>query len=106
RDVNTLAGYYNVAWNWNQPYPADNGTYGYSGNNDAYPGNNNYGYPDRTGTRLTGTYRLNSSQSDDVSTAIDRSIAYYSNDQRDTVRRTLERRLASPEMIAIDKNGR
>lgn len=94
-DVNTLAGYYNLSWNWNEPYNR-RGDYGNS-------------FPDgRMGGRrdLTGTYRLNTSMSDNVESVIDRSAAYYANDQRDRMRRGLQRRLRAPEMIAIDKNGR
>lgn len=94
-DINTLAGYYGVSWNWNEPI---------RGNNNNFPNN---GYPNNgRNMGLTGTYRLNVSQSDNVNAVIDRSIGYYGTDQRDNIRRTLERRLASPEMIAIDKNGR
>lgn len=94
-DVNTLAGYYGVSWNWNQPYPGNN--------NGGFPGP----YPNGPyAGGLTGTYRLNVSQSDNVSAAIDRSISYYGTNDRDRIRRNLERRLESPEMIAIDKRGR
>jgi len=51
-DLNTLASYYRLSWDWNAP---------------AYPGSQ------YTGT-LTGTYRLNSSQSDNVLNVIDDSI--------------------------------
>lgn len=94
-DVNTLAGYYNISWNWNEPYT---GRAGY-GNN--YPGG---GFGSRRD--ITGTYRLNSGLSDNVKSVIDRSVGSYTNDQRDRMRRGLERRLRSPDMIAIDKNGR
>lgn len=91
-DVNTLAGYYNTSWNWNEPYDS---------------GENTGGIPTGGYTnRLTGTYRLNTSLSDDVGAVIDRSMGSYNTDQRDNARRSLERRLQSPEMIAIEKNGR
>ncbi len=85
-DVNILAGYYGVSGNWNEPFP---------GNGSGYPNSG-----------LTGTYRLNTSQSDDVGDVLDRSMNSYGNDQRGNMRRNLERRLASPEMIVIEKNGR
>ncbi|HEX3101435.1 MAG TPA: hypothetical protein VHQ01_06585, partial [Pyrinomonadaceae bacterium] len=91
-DVNTLAGYYNTSWNWNEPYNGGDTTGGIPAG-----GYNN---------RLTGTYKLNTSLSDNVSTVIDRSLGSYSTDQRDNVRRGLQRRLESPDMIAIEKNGR
>jgi hypothetical protein len=89
-DVNTLAGYYNIAWNWNTPYPSG-----------GVPGG---GY----GTRgsLTGTYRLDTRLSDNITTVVDRSVRLYAANQRDRVRRALERRLSSPDMIVIDRNGR
>lgn len=89
-DLNMLAGYYRVSWNWNQTMPT-------------YPGGgNSLGFD----SRITGTYRLNTNLSDNVSTVIDRSLGYYTSAQRDNVRRNLERRLTSPEMIAIEKNNR
>jgi len=88
-DVNILADYYRVSWNW-----------------DTMPGGDvgNVGSFD---SRLTGTYRLNSSQSDNLTAAIDRAItnANYNANQRDRVRANLERRLASPNMLSIDKRG-
>jgi hypothetical protein len=96
-DVNTLAGYYNVAWNWNEPYR------GNSGGQTGY----GTGYGDAFGRRsITGTYRLNTAMSDDVSRIVDRSVGYYSTDNRDRMRHGLERRLTPPDMLAIDRNGR
>ena len=89
-DLNTLGGYYAQAWTWNQTIPSTNG---------GFPGGGRNRF-------LTGTYRLNSSMSDNVSNVIDRSLRNISSNQRDKLRRNLERRLASPEMIAIDINGR
>jgi hypothetical protein len=87
-DLNTLATYYRLSWNWNQTIPT-------------YPGDNIGGE-----SELTGTYRLNTTLSDNVSTVVNRSTSSYTAAQRANVRRNLERRLASPEMIAIDINGR
>ena len=56
-------------------------------------------------SRLTGTYRLNTSQSDNVTEVIDRSMGSYETGVRDNMRRNLERRLTSPERMAIEKNG-
>lgn len=86
-DLNTLAGYHNVAWNWNQPYiPGGGGGFG--------------------NRAITGTYRLNTSLSDNLTTVLDRNAGYYPTAQRDRMRRGLERRLWPPDMIAIDRNGR
>jgi len=55
--------------------------------------------------RLTGTYRLNTSQSDDVNDVIGRATGSYQVNQRDNMSRNLQRRLASPEMLAIEKRN-
>jgi hypothetical protein len=92
-DLNTLATYYRVSWNWSQQGPT-------------FPGGGYGGGVGSIDRRLTGTYRLNTSLSDNVTNTIDRALNRISVDQRDRTRRALERRLTSPEMIAIDKNGR
>ncbi|MEO8647822.1 MAG: hypothetical protein ABI539_01515 [Acidobacteriota bacterium] len=93
RDLNTLARYNNVSWNWNTlPVYPD------------FPGDNNS--MDRFDTRLTGTYRINSGQSDNVSQVVERSTSGYATAERDRMRQNLERRLGSPEMMAIEKDGR
>lgn len=95
-DLNTLAGYYNLSWNWNQSLPPF-----VAGN---YPGTINNG---RIGTNLlTGTYRLNTSLSDNVSEVVSRSINVYSTTDRPNFGRNLERRLSSPNMMAIERVGR
>lgn len=88
-DLNALAGHYRVSWDWNSPVT---------------PGGGSYGSFD---SRLTGTYQLNSSLSDNVTTAVDRAIlnANYNADRRDRVRRNLERRLSSPSTLTIEKRG-
>jgi hypothetical protein len=89
-DLNTLAAYYRVSWNWNDRSPD-------------YPSGS---YPNSIDSRMTGTYRLNTSRSDNVANVINNSLGNYSNDQRDNARRNLERRLTSPEMIAIERRDR
>jgi hypothetical protein len=91
-DLNTLASYYRVSWNWNQPLPTFPGT-------PTYPGQP-YGRFDQ---RLTGTYRLNDSLSDNVANVVARELASIAANRRAPIQRNLERRLASPEMIAIEK---
>lgn len=117
-DLNTLASIYNVSWNWNRvpEYPnTGNGGYPDTNNpNRGYPDANypNGGYPGGRGTgrgfdsRLTGTYRLNHSQSDDINTILDRANIGGDVAQQDRMRQNLERRLTPPEMIAITKTGR
>jgi hypothetical protein len=79
-DLDTLSNYYNVSWNWNRP----------AGNFD---------------TRLTGTYRLNTNQSDNVADIVDRSTVNSTATVRDRQRTNLERRLSSPDTLAIEKRG-
>ncbi len=83
-DLDTLANYYNVTWNWNRQYsPAS-----------------------KFDQMLTGTYRLNASQSDDVRAVVDRAAnTLYTVNQRENLRRNLERRLSSPDILAIEKRG-
>jgi hypothetical protein len=97
-DLNTLARYYSVSWNWNRvPNTYDR----YAG--DRYNGGRYIGGFD---SQITGTYRLNRTMSDNVSQVLDRWDNVYTTAQRDRMRRNLERRLTSPEMIAIEKTGR
>ena len=96
-DLDTLSRYYSIAWDWNRmPDDRDGGVIGGGGRR-------NRGSFDE---RITGTYRLNRTASDDVNAVLDRWDDVYTNTQRDRVRRNLERRLTSPEMIAIEKVGR
>lgn len=86
-DLNTLANYYRVSWNWN---------------------NTNYSSGiNSLDTRLTGTYRLNIAQSDNVNDIIDRAInnSRANANQRDRIQRNLERRLTPPDMLAFEKRG-
>ncbi len=82
-DLDTLSNYYSVSWNWNRQY-SPIGTFD---------------------TKLTGTYRLNTSQSDNVVDIVDRSTVGYNANQQERVRRNLERRLSSPDTLAIEKRG-
>lgn len=87
-DLNTLAGYYRVSLDWN---------------NTGFPGDRYGGFD----SRLTGTYRLNTAQSDNVREVVDRVFgnASYDENQGDRMRRNLERRLLSPETLSIEKRG-
>lgn len=87
-DLSTLASYYTVSWNWSRP-------------------NGNSNFPvGGIDARLTGTYRLNTSQSDNVDNVLDRELGSFNQNDRDRFRRNLERRFASPEELAIEKRGR
>jgi hypothetical protein len=91
-DFDALARNYNVAWNWNNDVP------------NTYP-NNGGVIVGRGGfdARLTGTYRLNTSLSDNVDNVLDRSLGSYNVSQRANYRSNLERRLGSPDMIVLEK---
>ena len=82
-DLESLSNYYNVSWNWNRQYS---------------PGS-------KFDSNITGTYRLNLNQSDDVQEIVDRATANAAVNQRDRQRSNLERRLSSPDMLAIEKRG-
>ncbi len=96
-DLNTLAGYYNVSWNWSNSsqgnFPQNN-----SGVNDR----NSSGVNDR----WTGTFRLNTSQSEDARLAVERAVGSLSDDQRQRTYNALLARLEAPEMIALERQGR
>ena len=84
-DLNQLANIYNLSWPSiavGEPYP-NNGV-----------------------NRLTGTYRLDPSQSDDPGQAADRATQSAAYGNRSRLRDQLAARLASPEQIAIDLQGR
>lgn len=85
-DLDTLAGYYRVASNWNAT---------------DLPGTPLGGFD----SRITGTYRLNTGQSDNVSTVVDRALINANVNQRDRMRQNLERRLASPLVLTLEKRG-
>jgi hypothetical protein len=104
-DLNTLSANYRLSWDWNQTLPTYPGNTGNTGNN--FPGGPGGNFPGGRGfdARLTGTYRLNTSQSDNVADVISRSTGVYATNQRDNMKRNLERRLTSPERIAIEKTG-
>jgi len=89
-DLDQLANAYRVSW------PASGRGYG---------GPGSYGNPRLSANRLTGTYQLDRSRSDDPANAADRelgSLPYGDQQLRDEVMRRLE----APEQIAIDLRGR
>ena len=92
-DLNTLAGYYRVSWNWSQALPANP--------DGPSTGGTGRGFD----ARLTGTYRLNPGLSDDTAAIIDRALGSSTAAQNQNSRTSLERRLRPPEMIAIEKNN-
>lgn len=101
-DLDTLAGYYSVRWAWD----AGGGGFG-GGNGGGNGGGIGGGQLGSLETRLTGTYRLNASRSDDVSTIVDRALtnANYDATRQDRVRRGLERRLSAPDTLVFEMRG-
>jgi hypothetical protein len=97
-DLNLLAQYYNVAWNWNaRP--------GYAGNSSGSYGGN-YGGQAGFSATLTGTYRLDRSRSESAYSVADRATRDLPVSDQQRVRDNLARRLESPDVIAIDQRGR
>ena len=90
--LNQLASVYNLTWpTISQTYP-----------NNTYP----TPYPNNGVNRLTGTYRLDRSQSDDPIQAAERATQSVAYQDRARLREQLTARLESPEQIAIDLRGR
>jgi hypothetical protein len=87
QELDQLASSFNLSWNWsnNPTYPNDtgSGTYG----------------------RLTGTYRINESRSEDVRRAAELATRNLPVNERQRVYDSLLRRLDPPNMLAIDQRG-
>jgi hypothetical protein len=71
-----------------------------------YPPNPNSNYPGSSYGRLTGTYRLDPTRSDDAARAADDAVRSASYRDRERLRNQLLARLESPDQIAIDLRGR
>ncbi|MGI9068633.1 MAG: YMGG-like glycine zipper-containing protein [Pyrinomonadaceae bacterium] len=91
-DLTQLARAYNVAF----PTMGRNNP----GTTPAYPGTGQYS------NRLTGTYRLDTTKSDDPHAAADRATQSLAYGNRSRVREELVARLESPDQLAIDVRGR
>ena len=81
-DLEQLATFYNIAWNWSQ-FP-DSGS-------DSF-------------ARLTGTYRL-TSRGDDARRAAEIATSNLPANERQRVFESLVRRLDPPNMLALDQRG-
>jgi hypothetical protein len=111
-DLNELAQDYNITWRWNSQannsagnYPSNNYPSGnYPTNN--YPTNNypsgNRGYANR----LTGTYQLDTTRSDDARNIANSAVRSLPYRDRQRVLDSLTARLESPTTLAIDLRGR
>ena len=98
-DLNQLASAYSVAWNWDvRSLPA----YG-----DTTAGGGVIGdrREVRQTMRLTGTFRLDPTQSDNATTVAETAVRNLPFGERARVREQLLRRLEAPETLAIERNG-
>jgi outer membrane lipoprotein SlyB len=95
-DLNHLASAYSVAWNWDV-----NSLPGYGTNVGGY----NQGGNSRAANPLTGTFRLDPTQSDNANTVAETAVRNLPYAERARVREQLMRRLDAPEMLAIERNG-
>ena len=87
RDLDELAGAYNVAWDWSDARYTTDG-----------PGMGPY-------QRLTGTYQRDHSRGDDPARAVDQATRSLPSNQRQGAYQRLVSRLNAPDTIAIDRNG-
>jgi YMGG-like Gly-zipper len=86
RDLDELAGAYNVAWNWSNPLRTrDERSTGFD-------------------HRLTGTYQLDKSRGDDPRQAVEQATRTLPSSRRQGAYQQLMSRLNAPEMIAIERS--
>lgn len=105
QDLNQLAGLYSLTWRGNRRNNTDD-DYAqgiYPQNN--YP-QNNYPSGNTASNRLTGTYRLDATRSDDARQIAEREVRNVSYGNRQRVLDALTARLESPTALAIDRRGR
>src|ERR1041385_1509138 len=87
-EINTLAGAYDLSINWQVAPNQRNARADYDSN-----------------SRLTGTFRLDPSRSDNPRDIADRVTRSLSNNERQSVHDRMFARLESPEMLAIERRG-
>ena len=91
-DLNTLSNAYNISSNFDNSSPGQVGS---------QTGINTYGISNR----LTGTFRLDPSLSDNPRDVAERATRNLSNNDRRTSYDRMLARLESPNMLAIDRRG-
>lgn len=107
-DLDLLASYYNVRTRWNDMaynWPAagqGNGNWQGDGRGN---GRGNGNWQGNRGNRLTGTYQLDATRSDNVSTMIERATVGLDATRRERMRNVLTRQLESPERLALERRG-
>lgn len=91
-DLNMLSNYYSLAFNLDnrRNMPAYSPIDGVLTNADA---------------RFTGTYRLNTSQSDNARTVAGQATSRLNRNARDRIFNNLVRRLEAPGMLAVERQG-
>ena len=94
-DLNQLASAYNVRWQTSGTYPPNQNTY------PPYGDTRN-----QFGNRLTGTYRVDVSRSDDARSAADRATRGMAPSERNRVLDAVTQRLEAPDQLALDIRGR
>ena len=100
-DLTALADAYGVAWNWNRRnFPGGQTTAG----GQTYPGSQTY--PGTNfGSSLTGTYRLDTTRSDNPRDVADRATRSLPAGDRQRVYDRVLARLDAPEEMAIERRG-
>lgn len=103
QDLDELARIYGVSWRWNTTtsYPSIGEGTGVGTGVGVGVGTGG-GY---AANRLTGTFRLDPSRSDDARDAAERATRSLPASQRQRVLDRLTARLESPDQIAIDRRG-
>lgn len=92
QDIDQLGLAFNISPSW--------GSGGYTGGNNGGSSGGNYG-----ANRLTGTFRLDRSQSEDARTAAERATRNLPSSDRQYVYDRIVNRLESPDQLAIERNG-
>ncbi len=112
--LDRLAANYNVNWRWEKG--SSNSNYPNGASDNQYPNGSRYpndnrvpnNYPPPTGAfnyTLTGTYRLDTSRSENTDEIADRAIENGGNRDNADARRDLREKLEAPEQIAVDVRG-
>src|SRR5215204_4727351 len=104
-DLSQLASAYSVAWNWDVRSMPGSGNTTTADTNVFGDQRRGGGGGRRAAGRLTGTFRLDTTQSDNATNAAETAVHNLPNAERARVREQLMRRLESPEMLAIERNG-
>ena len=93
-DLNTLSSYYSLAFN------LDNRR-----NMPAYTAMTGGDMMTNADARFTGTYRLDSTRSDNARTVADNATRYIRTNNRSRINDNLISRLTAPEMLAVERQG-